>query len=140
MFTVSKVELWSAPIEDRPGGLLAKLEPLVKAGADLDFLLGRAVSDAPGGGMVFLTPIKGERQLQVVEQIGMRRNDNRFCLRVEGPDEPGSMYRILYALAEEKLNLEEVSCATVLGKFVSYLVFETADAAERAARKVERPL
>ena len=140
MFNVTKVDLWSVPIDDRPGGLVAKLEPMVKNGADLDFLLGRAVGDAPGRGIMFFTPVKGERQLQAAEQIGLQRNDKRYCLQIEGADEPGSIYRILYALKEENLNLEEVSAASVMGQFVAYLAFESAEDADRATRRLARPL
>lgn len=140
MFNVTKVDLWSAPIEDRAGGLLDKLEPMVKAGADLDFLLGRGVGDKPGHGIMFLTPVHGEKQKQIAEQTGLMRNNQRFCLRIEGPDEPGSIYRILYALKGENLNLEEVSAAAVMGQFVVYLAFESADAADRAAKRLERPV
>jgi hypothetical protein len=140
MFNVTKVELWSVPIDDTPGGLLARLEPMVKAGADLDFMLARAGGDTPGRGIVFLTPITGQRQIQAAEQVGLQRNDKLFWLRLEGPDEPGSIYRILFALKQENLNVEEASAASVMGQFVLYLAFETPTAADTAAHRLERPL
>ena len=38
---VSKVELWSAAIDDRAGGAADKLEPLSKAGANFEFVFTR---------------------------------------------------------------------------------------------------
>ena len=140
MFNVSKVQLWSGSIDNSPGGLLAKLESLVKAGADLEFMLGRSVGDTPGSGVVFLTPISGERQCHAAEQVGLVRNDDRYWIRLEGPDEPGSIYRILFALKQENINIEDASAASVTGQFVLYLSFKTAAAADVASVRLQRPL
>ena len=139
MLNVSKVDLWSGQIENRPGGLLARLEPLVKAGADLDFLAGRAVGDEHGG-VIIMSPITGQRQQMVAEELGLRRNEKLFCLRLEGPDEPGFGYRILFAMASEKLNVQEVSASTLGGQFVMYVAFGNAEDADQAANRLRRPL
>src|SRR5438093_1284967 len=56
--TVSKIEVWTGEIEDKPGALDAKLQPLAAAGVDLTFLIARRQADRPGRGVVFLAPLK----------------------------------------------------------------------------------
>ena len=55
--TITKAQVWAGDIEDQPGGLAAVLEPLGKAGVDLDFLIARRRAEKPGHGVVFLTPV-----------------------------------------------------------------------------------
>ena len=67
-------------------------------------------------------------------KLGLRRNDQLYCLRVEGADQPGTAYRILCALAEEKLNLREMSATTMMGQFAAYIAFDSAEAADKAEK------
>ncbi|MGH7774989.1 MAG: amino acid-binding protein, partial [Candidatus Binatia bacterium] len=61
-YAVRKVDVWVAEIDDRPGGLAEKLEALVKAGANFEFVISRRAPEKPGKGVVFLTPIRGTAQ------------------------------------------------------------------------------
>ena len=38
---VARTKVWAASMQDRPGGLAEKLEPLAKAGANLEFVIAR---------------------------------------------------------------------------------------------------
>ena len=38
---VKQVKVWSASIEDKPGSLVGNLDILAKAGANLEFVIGR---------------------------------------------------------------------------------------------------
>ena len=58
-YEITKVDVWAATIEDRPGGLAEKLEVLAEAGADLEFVIARRASESPGTGVVFMAPISG---------------------------------------------------------------------------------
>lgn len=140
MLNVTKVNLWSAPVENRPGGLLAALEPLVKAGADLELMVARRSDNDRDDGLVLLSPVHGQRQEAAAEQLGFRRNENIFCLRLEGPDEPGYAYRILYALAADRLNLKEVSAASLNNQFVMFVAFDNAADADNAMVRLQRQL
>ena len=61
-YSIRKVDVWAAEIDDRPGGLADKLEALAKAGASLEFIVSRRAPDKPGKGVVFLTPVRGEKK------------------------------------------------------------------------------
>ena len=135
VINVFKTDVWSAPIDDKPGGLLTKIEDLVvKGNLNLEFLLAQRLSDEENKGSVFLFPISGERQEAMAARAGFVRNDRVFGLRVTGNDEPGIGYRILKALADRGVNLRAVSAAALRDQFVMYLALDTPGDAESATR------
>lgn len=140
MLNVTKVDLWSNAIDHQPGGLMTKLEALVKAGADLDLILARGPAAPAGKGAVLLSPITGQRQQQAAEQAGFQRNSGLYCLRLAGMDEPGYAYRLLFTLAGEGLNVHELAAVTLEGQFVMYVAFDTAADADKAMNRLQRPL
>lgn len=140
MLNVTKVDTWAATIDDRPGGLLAKLEGLAKAGADLDFILARRTHEKPGQGALFVTPITDARQSNAAEQLGFHRTSSLHTLRVEGPDEPGVAYEIAQALAAEGINLRGLSAMTIGSQYRMFLAFDTQADADRAAARLQRAL
>ena len=58
MLSTKIVDVWSASIPNRPGGLLEKLEGLAKAGADLEILDARRSRENPDQGVTFLAPLR----------------------------------------------------------------------------------
>jgi hypothetical protein len=57
-FTVTKVDIWSSKIEDKPGSLAKVLGALGNAGANLDCVIARRDAANSGSGIVFLTPLR----------------------------------------------------------------------------------
>ncbi|OGQ73420.1 MAG: amino acid-binding protein, partial [Deltaproteobacteria bacterium RIFCSPLOWO2_12_FULL_57_22] len=88
-YSIRKVDVWAAEIDDRPGGLTGKLEALAKAGASLEFIIARRAPDKPGKGVVFLTPVRGAKQTGAAINAGLGTTDSLHSVRVEGPDRPG---------------------------------------------------
>ena len=135
MLNVFKTDVWSTTIDDKPGGLIAKIEDLVvKGNLNLEFLLAQRLSEDQDKGSLFLLPISGERQQAIAERAGFVRNDRVFGLRVTGNDEPGIGYRILKALADRGVNLRAVSAAALRDQFVMYLALDSAADAELATK------
>ena len=130
---VSRKDTWVASIEDRPGGLAGKLEVLAKAGAQLEFLIARRTPEKPGTGVVFLTPVRGAKQLGAAKNAGVRKSEHLHSVRVEGRDEPGLGTKLTQALAAKGINLRGLSAAVVGKRFVAYLALDTASDANKAA-------
>jgi len=131
---VTQVKVWAAGIPDRPGGLAAKLAALAGAGANLEFLIARRAHDKPGTGVVFVTPIKGKKQVAAAQAAGFTTTESLHSLRVEGPDSPGIGAKATAALAAAGINLRGLSAAAIGKRFVCYLAFDSeADAARAAA-------
>jgi len=137
-YTISKAEVWVADIPNQPGTLAGVLEPLAKAGAQLEFLIARKVDDNTS--RVFLAPIKGAKQKQAAKSIGLNPASNMFPLRIEGPDRPGLGAEITRGIANEGINLRGVSAAGIGRKAVFYVALETEPAMKDATRTIRKLL
>ncbi|MCE5228134.1 ACT domain-containing protein [bacterium] len=133
-YDISKVDVYAGTIQDRPGGLADKLEPLAQAGAGLDFVIARRSPDNPGMGVVFVAPIKGAAQVRAAKNLGMEKTDSLHSLRMEGPDKPGLGARITRALSEAGVNMRGLSAAAIGRKMVVYFAFDTSDDAKKATK------
>jgi len=134
---VSKVEVWSASLEDRPGALAEKLAALSDAGANLEFVLARREPAAPGTGVVFIAPIKGARQTKAAAGVGLAKSGDLCALRVEGADKPGLGAAITRAIAQAGVNLRGLTAVAAGRKAVAYLAFDSADDARKAAKAIK---
>ena len=134
----SKVDVWAATILDRPGGLHEKLQPLVEAGVELHFVIARRSQDSSGEGTVFLTPLRGTRQINAAKKAGLKKIEHMQTLRVEGDDRPGLGAELTRKLAEAGINLHGLSAAAIEGKALAYISFDSAEDANKAARLIRR--
>jgi hypothetical protein len=128
----ARADVWAATIPDRPGGLSEKLGALAEAGVNLEFVVSRRRPEKPGQGVVFVTPIKGARQVKAAKAAGFQKTDNLHSVRVDGADKRGTGAALTQALAEAGLNLRGVSGAAMGKSFVSYLALDTARDAAKA--------
>ncbi|OGQ51485.1 MAG: amino acid-binding protein [Deltaproteobacteria bacterium RIFCSPLOWO2_02_FULL_57_26] len=139
-YSIRKIDVWAAEIEDRPGGLAEKLEALAKAGASLEFIISRRAPDKPGKGVVFLTPVRGAKQTRAAIDAGLGTTDSLHSLRVEGPDRPGLGTKMTRALADAGINLRGLSAAALGRKSVAYFAFDSADDAANAIKLLRKAL
>lgn len=135
--TVTKVDVWAAQIEDKPGGLAKVLGALAGAGANLECVVARRDPSNAGKGVVFLTPVKGPNPRKAAKAEGLGPAEKLATLKVEGNDAPGLGFRITSAIAEAGVNLRGVSGAVLGRKFVAYLGFDGRVEADKAARALK---
>ena len=135
---VQKVDVWAGTIKDEPGGLHAILKPLADAGADLGFVIARRDADQPGQGEVFLTPLKGTKQLNAARHTGLRKTERMHTLRIVGADRPGLGAELTRALTDAGLNMHGLSAASVDAQSVVYASFDNAEDANKAARLLRK--
>jgi hypothetical protein len=135
---VERVDTWAAAIEDRPGGLAAKLNALTGAGANLEFVIARRAAEKPGSGVLFVTPITGAVQTRVAREVGFEKSKSLHTVRVEGPNAPGHGLNIVEALAQQGLNLRGFTAAGIGRKFVAHLALDSAADAAKAIRVLRR--
>ena len=67
---VERVDVWAATIQDTPGGLAEVLTTLREGGADLQSIIARRAPEEPGKGVVFVTPLQGDREIRAAAQVG----------------------------------------------------------------------
>ena len=133
-FRLSRVQVWSGEIPDRPGGAAAVLAPLAQAGANLEFIWTRRLTEKPGRGIIFLAPITGPAQTRAAQAAGLEKATDTVLLRIEGTDRPGVGHHLASCLAEAGLNLRGMSMTAVGGQFVAYVA---CDSPEDTAKAVQ---
>jgi hypothetical protein len=134
---IQRVDTWAASIQDKPGGLAAKLNALAGAGVNLEFVIARRAPDRPRAGVVFVTPIKGASGRRAAKQAGFKKTDKLHTLRIEGADRKGQGARIARALAEKGLNLRGLSAAAINKKFVAHIALDSSADATKAANALK---
>ncbi|HUV66819.1 MAG TPA: hypothetical protein VMW24_23225 [Sedimentisphaerales bacterium] len=122
---VSRVDVWAASMEDRPGGLAQKLDALAQAGADLEFVIARRSSACPGTGVVFVTPIKGPRQIRAARKAGFEKTKSLHGIRISTGNKPGFGAELTKQFAEAGLNLRGFSSAAIGNRAIIHVAFDS---------------
>ena len=130
---VESVDVWAASIKDEPGSLSSKLKGLAQAGADLDFIIARRAPEKPGTGVVFVTPLQGDKEEAAAADSGFSVTNSLNSVRVEGENKPGFAAEVTEKLAQVGINLRGLSAAVSGGAtFILYLALDTAEDAAKA--------
>jgi hypothetical protein len=135
---VERADVWVANIEDRPGGLAEVLAALRDAGADLQFIIARRAPEAPGKGVVFVTPLQGDREIRAAADAGFNVTRHLHCVRVMGADQPGIAAVLTQKLADGGINLRGFSASVIGTQFVAYAAVDSLDEASKAMGVLER--
>ena len=135
---ISRTDTWAATIDDRPGGLSDKLAALAAAGANLGFVIARRAPEQRGSGVVFVTPLKGAKQIKAAEAVGFQKTGSLHSLRVEGADKPGMGAKLTKALADAGINLRGFSAAALGKRYVTHLALDKAQDAAKAAAVLKK--
>ena len=129
--SISRTDVWATTIDDRPGGVADKLEALAAAGANLGFIIARRMPEQRGSGVLFVTPIKGAKQVKAAEKSGFQKTESIHSVCAEGIDKPGMGARITSAVAQAGINLRGISAAAIGKRSVTYLALDTAQEAAK---------
>lgn len=133
-FEISRTEVWAGDLDDRPGALAEKLQAVLRADANLEFIVVRRDPVSPGHGVVFLAPLIGAKQHQAAAEADIDLAAGIHALRVAGPDRPGIAAGITQTLAEAGLNVVGMSAARLGGLCVLYIRFDTEEDVREAAQ------
>lgn len=134
---VSRVDMWVAPIEDRPGGLAEKLQALAVTGIDLEFVNARRAPDKPGTGAAFVAPITGARQTRAAREAGFEKSESLHAIRIDTGNKPGFSAELTRILADAGLNLRGFSGTAIGNRALFYISFDTGADANKAMRRLK---
>ena len=129
---VERVDVWAATIEDRPGGLAGVLATLRDAGSDLQFIIARRAPEEPGKGVVFVTPLQGDSEIQAAAEVGFGVTRRLHCVRAIGPDQPGVAAVLTQKLADAGINLRGFSACVIGAQFAAYVAVDSLEDANKA--------
>ncbi len=134
---VSRVDVWAASMEDRPGGLAAKLDALAQADIDLEFVNARRAPDKPGQGVVFVMPIKGARQIRATKKAGFEKTTSLHGIRIATGNKPGFSSELARKIADAGINLRAFSGASISNRAIFYLAFDSDADVNKALRLIQ---
>lgn len=129
---VERVHVWSASLVDKPGGLSTILRGLDEAGADLDFIIARRAPEKPGTGVVFLSPLRGDREVRAASTLGFNLSSSIAAVRIEADNEPGAASRLADLIADEAINIRGFSGAVIGRRYIAYIGFDSPVDANKA--------
>ena len=130
-------EVWVTSVDEDPGALGDKLASLAEAGANLETIIARRCHEKPGTNVVFVTPLREDREIQAAREEGFSVSCHMHSVRAEGQNEPGIAAKVAKRVGEAGLKLRGF-CGTVIGsRFVLHLAFDTAADAQRAVTVLE---
>jgi len=129
---VERVNVWAASMKDEPGSLAYILTGLRDAGADLDFIVARRAAEKPGTGVVFVTPLRGDREVAAAAELGFNVMNSVHSVRIEGENIPGVVAGLTEKLAEANINLRGLSTAVIGPKFILYIGLDSSEDAGEA--------
>jgi len=135
---VEHVEVWAAPIKDQVGGLSRTLRGLKEAGADLDFVIARRTPEDPGKGVVFVAPLRGDREIAAAANLGFNVTRSIHTVRVDGDNRPGLAADVTKILADAGITLRGFSAAVIGSRFIFYIGFDSKDDAKKAVELLQQ--
>ena len=124
---VEREDVWAASVDDKAGALAAKLSALTDAGADLDFIVVRRAPEKPGTGVVFVTPLRGDREVQAAATVGFQVTSSLRSVRVEGPNEPGVAATLSKVIGDAGISMRGFSAAALGTRFVVHIGVDSAE-------------
>ena len=133
---VEHADVWAAPIEDKSGALALVLAELREAGADLKFIIARRAE--PGKGVVFVTPLRGDREIAVAAQVGFNVAYTLHSVRIMGRDRPGIGAELTQKLADGGINLRGFSASVIGTQFLAYAAVDSLDDANKVIEILEK--
>jgi hypothetical protein len=135
--SVTKADVWSVEIPDAPGGLADKLAGLAEADVNLQFVIARRQPDKPGRGLAFVSGLKGAKAPKAAQAAGFQKSA-MAALRVDAPDKPGLVRRLLEPLAESGINVRGVSASVIGRNCAIFLAFDSEADATQAAKLLRK--
>ena len=102
--TVKNISLWRKEVENRVGTLAHTLEPVTKAGANLQILMGYRYPGEGTRAAIEVYPVTGKKASAAASEAGLSASSIPTLL-VEGDDRPG----LGLAIARKKRELADVA-------------------------------
>ena len=94
----------------------------------------RQAHEKPGTGVVFVTPIKGARQIRAAQKAGFEKTKSLHGVRVATGNKPGYGSELTMQLADAGINLRGLSGATIGNRAIFHLAFDSSADASKAKR------
>jgi hypothetical protein len=135
--TVKKVSLWRREIDNRPGALARVLEPLARAGTDLQIAMGYRYPGNESRAAVELAPVGNKKAAAAAQGAGLQAS-GIATLIVQGDNRPGLGHAIAQGMADAGINMSFLVAQVVGRKYSAVFGFENDADADRAAALIKK--
>ncbi len=132
-FKMQRVHVYHTEVEDKPGGIAAKLKTLAEGGAHLEYVYSQRSLTKQGVGDLYVAPISGATDMQAAKSAGMHEVPEPIVMRVEGDDSCGLSGHLTQAWEMAGINLHGLVMSVLNGRFVGYVTFDSVADGNRAA-------
>jgi len=135
--TVKKAVLWRKEVENQPGVLASTLEPLAKAGADLQVVMAYRLPGNESKAMIELHPVSDKKSKRAAETAGLTASLIP-TLAVEGDNKPGLGHAIAQAIGDAGINMALIVTQVIGRKYSAVFGFEDESDANKAAALIKK--
>ena len=104
----------------------------------MQFIIARRAPEKPGTGVVFVTPLQGDREIRAAAQVGFNVTRSLHSVRIMGRDRPGIAAELTQKLADGGINLRGFSASVIGTQFVAYLAVDSLGEANKAIEILEK--
>jgi hypothetical protein len=134
---VKRITLWRKELENRTGTLAGTLEPLAKAGADLQIVMGYRYPGEGAKAAVELYPIGGKKAMQAAQGAGLAAAGIAAVL-VEGDNRAGLGHSMAQAIADAGVNMDFLVAQVIGRKYSAVIGFANEADAEKAVGLIKK--
>ncbi|PYT69675.1 MAG: hypothetical protein DMG39_17850 [Acidobacteria bacterium] len=128
--TVKNISLWRKEVENQVGTLAHTLEPVTKAGANLQLLMGYRYPGEGTKAAIELYPIAGKKVTAAASEVGLSASSI--------PTLPGLGFTIAQATSGAGINMAFFVAQAVGRRFSAVLGFESEDDARKATPLIKK--
>src|SRR5438874_13718980 len=116
-FKMQRVHDFHAEVEDKPGGISARLKKLAEAGAHLEYVYSQRSADKSGMGDLYVAPLHGSNELAAAREAGMHEVYEPTLMRVEVDDKAGLGGRLAQAWGVAGIHLPGLVMPVIRDRF-----------------------
>jgi hypothetical protein len=135
--TVKNITLWRRDLENTPGALATVLEPVARAGADLQVAMGYRIPGQEDRAVIELAPVQGRRSTSAAEAAGLTPSEIP-TLVVQGDNRAGLGHRLAQEMGNAGINMAFLVALVVGRRYAGVFGFESQDDAKKAADIIKR--
>ncbi len=134
---VRNIKLWRKELENRSGTLAETLEPLARASADLQVVMGYRHAEGGTKAAVEVYPITGKKSIAGAQAAGLTESSIATLL-VEGDNKAGLGYIVAQVIAGAGINLAFLVAQVIGRKYSCVIGFENEGDAKTATALIKR--
>jgi hypothetical protein len=135
--TVKAITLWRREVENSPGMLAETLEPLARAGVDLQSVMGYRFPGHESQAAIELHPVSGRKAIDAARAGGLSPSDIP-ALQIDGDNRPGLGHTLARALADAGINIAFVVAQAKGRRYSAIVGFDSAEDAKKASAVIRR--